>query len=211
MLLSTERRFIFVHIPKTAGQSISRALLPWAVTPERTRFRRLLSHLPVRESEDMAFLRPHGTARWFKRKLAPETFDNYFKFAVVRNPFDYLVSYYHYLRSNETSRRHADATEWSFAEFLAYMQRKNRVKSVNQLRWLTDIRGRMLVNDLIRFESLEEDFSRIVERVGLGGKVELPHINQTDRTDYRDYYGTRERALAEEIFGRDLETLNYRF
>ena len=73
MLLSIEKRFIFVHIPKTAGQSITQALGPYAVRPQKTQWRRLLSHLPVPENPERAWLRTHDTARWIRRKLPAET------------------------------------------------------------------------------------------------------------------------------------------
>ncbi|MDP3897840.1 MAG: sulfotransferase family 2 domain-containing protein [Mesorhizobium sp.] len=211
MLLSIEKRFVFVHIPKTAGQSISAALAPWAVKTEKTQFRRLLSHLPVREDPTHAWPRPHGTARWLRHKLPADMFDSYFKFAVVRNQFDFLVSYFHYLRQNETSRRHADALRWSFSEFLGYIGRKNRTNSVSQLSWITDAKGGMLVDDLLRFERLDEDFARVLDRIGLGGAIALPHVNRTQRKDYRDYYTARDRKLVETMFADDLRTLDYSF
>ena len=63
MLLSHSHRFIFVHIQKTAGQSLKRALEPYCNRLPRTGLRRLLSHLPVQESPASVSFRVHATAR----------------------------------------------------------------------------------------------------------------------------------------------------
>src|SRR5258705_8361695 len=105
MLLSLEKKFIFIHIPKTAGSSITRALRPWCLKPKRTLWRRLLSHLPVPEAPEKANLSQHDRASWLRRKLPDPVYDGAYKFAVVRNPFDLVVSNYHHRRSSTSGHR----------------------------------------------------------------------------------------------------------
>lgn len=211
MLLSIEKRFIFIHIPKTAGQSITRALQPYAVEPRRTQFRRLLSHLPVPEDPGKAWLRSHDKAAWVKRKLPREMFDAFHKFAVVRNPYDYAVSYYLYLRRNPTSRRHRDAQDWSFLDFLRYMESKNRRSGITQASWTSDAQGRLMLDELLRFETLAEQFPALLDRLGIEDRIALPHVNKTERGDYRELYGPQERAIADRLFREDLKLHGYTF
>ena len=112
MLLSTEKNFIFIHIPKTAGSSITRALRPWCARRRRTQWRRLLSHLPVKEAPQRATFQQHDKARWVRRKLPAELYENAHKFCVVRNPFDLAVSNFHHLRRQTSRRRHKAALGW---------------------------------------------------------------------------------------------------
>jgi hypothetical protein len=83
MLISVEKNFIFVHVAKTGGQALKAMLKPYAVPKAQGQWRRLLSHLPVREGFDAQF-GPHASARWAKLKLPPDFFDDAFKFALVR-------------------------------------------------------------------------------------------------------------------------------
>ncbi len=62
MIISTEHRFIFVHIPKTAGDSVTLALKPYASTLKRTVLRSLRRRLPLRDNVETIYLRKHDPA-----------------------------------------------------------------------------------------------------------------------------------------------------
>jgi len=209
MLLSIEKKFIFIHIPKTAGSSMTEALSPYALNPAKSQYRRLLSHLPVPENPERAFFRIHDKAWWIRLKLPRAMFDSFHKFAVVRNPYDYAVSYYAFQRGNPGSRRFNEAQNTSFLEFLTYMAKKDRLSGISQTSWITDLRGRVIIDEVLRFETIESDFAALAARLGL--EVRLPHVNKSDRGDYRDMYGPAEREIAGRIFARDLELLGYDF
>jgi hypothetical protein len=211
MILSLEKRFIFIHIPKTAGAMVTSLLEPYAIRPPQNQFRRLLSHLPVPENPERAWLRVHDRASWLKRKLPSEIFDTFFKFSVVRNPFDYAVSYYAFLRMNRASRRHQFARDHSFGEFLAYLDRKNLVGGITQSSYLTDGDGNCLVDALLRFEELGAELPPLLERLGIPVPAELPRINVSSRRPYREYYSAADRVRAERIFRDDLDRFGYAF
>lgn len=211
MLLSNQKKFIFIHIPKTAGSSITQALEPFADRREQSQFRRLLSHLPVPENLSKANLRVHAKAAWVRIKLRREVYDSYYKFAVVRNPYDYAVSYFYYLRQNPSSKRSAHARQWSFLEFLNYMAAKERVGGVTQSGWVTDRSGRQIVDELLRFESLDVEFPRLLKKLGITDATSLPHVNKSSRRDYREMYGEREREVADRLFQNDLKLFGYSF
>src|SRR5215210_2380963 len=89
MELSYSHRFIFIHVYRAAGQSISRALQPYSVVPRRLTQWRLHR---LRE-----FNYGHIKASELKAALRPELFDTFFKFSFVRNPWDWQVSIFHYV------------------------------------------------------------------------------------------------------------------
>lgn len=211
MLLSMEKRFIFIHIPKSAGSSISHALTPYSLKPRQTPYRRLLSHLPVPEDPEKAWLRGHDKAWWLKLKLPAEIFDGFLKFAVVRNPFDYAVSYYHSVRMNPRSSRHAAANAQEFGAFLRDFARKDRLNGITQTAWITDRAGkRIIIDRVLRYESLDADMAALMRDLGVEAQP-IPRLNASRHEPYRTYYSDADRALAERLFARDLEMLGYAF
>ena len=208
MLISTEKNFIFVHVAKTGGTAIKKALRPYAVKKARGQWRRLLSHLPVPEGVDAQF-GPHTSARWAKLKLPAAFFDGAFKFAIVRNPYDLAVSRYSFIQGAQRHHRHKRAAGQSFADFLR--SEKRRAFRDDQTSMLYGWNGALLVDRIYRFEEMEEAYRDIVERLDLRDAPELARVNASKRGTYREYYGKTERKLGEEIWARDIANFGYRF
>ena len=209
MLLSLEKNFIFIHIPKTAGSSITRALRPWCLKPKPTQWRRLLSHLPVREAPEKANFNQHDRAAWLRRKLPPQLYDGAYKFAVVRNPFALVVSNYQHLQRKTSRRRRRQAQRWDFKAFLRYLERKNRLARVDQTSWISDGDGKLIIDEVLRFETLAEQFTVLAERLGLPG--ELPRSNVGAPVDYRAVYDDEAKAIVRRLYVRDFERFGYEF
>lgn len=209
MLISHSHHFIFIHIQKTAGQSLKRVLAPFCSQPPRTGLRRLLSHLPVPEdSRDIAF-RAHTTARWARFKLSPAVFDRYTRFAVVRNPFDRAVSNYHFVRQRPEHHTHRYAKCMDFVEYLAFLKSRRWARDPTQRGRLVDTHGRLLVDPLLRFESLEADFATLCARLGIDA-CELPRRNTSRHEPWREYYrDPAARALVLDLFAADFAEFGY--
>ena len=107
MLISREYKFIFVHIYKNAGTSITTVLRPFAITPWQWTAHRLIKKVGF----PSPFFDPHPfpahvSASKIKESLGAEKFNEYFSFAVVRNPWDWQVSLYKYALKSETHHQH---------------------------------------------------------------------------------------------------------
>ena len=211
MLVSHTHSFAFVHVPKTAGSSVHLALGRHATHVDDYWANRVLARcgIPVNRFAPWPYtkFRPHASAATLAAWLPPEVFERLFKFAFVRNPWDLLVSYWHYLRDKAGHRRGHVARR--LPDFAAYVEYEIRRGQFSQSGLLCDRRGRLLVNFVGRYESLASDFAFICHRVGI--EATLPRVNAGSRGDYRDYYTPALAARVGEAFAPDVERFGYAF
>lgn len=218
MILSTSHNFLFVHVPKTAGTAMTAALEPFAVTGTRTPLRRILRWLPLREAPERAYFRKHETAAAMKFKLGSQVFDRFFRFTVVRNPFDHAVSHYEYLKEFRNARKAAEFAAMSFGDYL-HWRTTARGPFVpwfsvlpDQAHWLVDRDGQLLVNRVLRFETLAADFEALVEMIDLPG-LRMQRINPTKAKaagrSLASYYDRGTVAQVQALYARDFDLFGY--
>lgn len=211
MLVSLEHRFIFVHVPKSAGRSIRAALQPHARRATDYWTNRLARKLGARGNllapPSRRWLRQHTTARRGRLYLPRELFDTSFKFAFSRNPWDWLVSYYHFIQSRPRHRRHRRVR--ALGSFANYVRDECRRPRILQSDFVTDRRGGLLVDFVGRYETLNEDFSHVCRRIGVSAR--LDRRNTSRHGDYREYYDDELRALVAGAYRADIEFFGYEF
>ncbi len=183
-MVDEKRNFIFVHIIKTAGTSIETAL-------------KLKRH-------------DHRTAKKYITQNGKDIFNKMNSFAVIRNPWDKMVSQYLYLRNKTHPRFYIQAQ--SFEEFLISASDGSRVTGhpFQHLPYITNYQNDVVVKDFIRFENLQEDFDRVCEKLNIEA-VKLPHKNRTQRANYKFYYNNYTKDLVADMFKRDLDLFDYKF
>ncbi len=80
----------------------------------------------------------------------------------------------------------------------------------NQLDWISDPEGNLLVDFVGRFENLEEDFQTICKKLNLQN-TKLPHSRKSKRSKgYMDYYDKETLAIISEKFDKDFQYFNYK-
>lgn len=218
MILSLSHRFIFVHVPKTAGWSMMDTLKPYDRPDTKSVWRSLIRRLPVVESPETAHFRVHETARKMIAKLARPVWDGFFSFAVVRDPFDHAVSHYEYLKQHRSASVAKRFRGMSFEEYLEDRHRRPFLKHTifvrmpDQAHFVLDAAGRLAVNRVLRFESLAADWERLVTDIGLPG-LELLYVNRTraksDKKPYRDYYTAATEETVRRLYRRDFDLFGY--
>jgi hypothetical protein len=207
MLISYRKKFLFVHIFKTAGTSITNSLAPYSYRPESTRPANWLTFLSANWKKiHRTPIKKHATALEIQDSLDSGIFDSFFKFSFVRNPWDWQVSLYHFILDRPHNPGfEATKAMGSFRNFVLSREKLD----FTQTGCLVDETGKLLVDFVGRFENLEVDFQTICNRVGI--TATLPHINKSDRLGYRDYYDEETRALTARLYAEDIERFGYTF
>lgn len=207
MVISHSHRFIFIHSSKAAGTSIQNALREYAHQPDSGKLNRYRSKLGLQSDYLQVVFPEHDTAAQIRKKLPSGIFDSYFKFAFVRNPWDWLVSLYHYLLSTPSHRHHRRVSEMeNFEEYLQFeMDRGKRF----QKDFVADKEGRLLTDYIGRYESLHEDFETVCRHLNIDAS--LPHLNKSTHRDYRDYYTDQIKDTVTKYWKEDIELLGYDF
>ncbi len=215
MLISYQKRFIFVHVPKVAGSSIRDAIQRYAYRPDMYLWNRVLRKLGLRArlpASPIYSLSTHSTAGEAKHHLPSEVFAGFFKFAFVRNPWDHLVSKYHFILKRPPHRHYEIVRTLScFRDYVRWLEENpgEALHGALQKYFVTDHSGQMLVDFLGRYENLQDDFQTACRRVGI--HATLPHVNVSKHDDYRAYFDSETIDVVGRLFAPDIKFFGYDF
>jgi hypothetical protein len=217
MLISHVRKFIYLKTYKTAGTSVEIYFEPWCIepginTPDR--------HFREAEESQWGVVGtrgfPKGTwyhhmpAEQIRDLVGQELWDQYFKFCVVRNPFDMLVSHFWYNVASPVREllKHADfsVVRRTFAEWI-------RLAELPLNRTIYTIGDKAVPDYFIRFENLSADLEQVCHRLNIPWK---PERLGRYKSEYRirpehfiEYYTPEAAALVEQQFAWELQRFGY--
>lgn len=208
MILSHEKKFIFIHNYKVAGTSVRNALLKYN---NRTFWKSSLAHkikflngsFPKIYSKDFDH---HITASELKQKLPTEIFDEYFKFGLVRNPWDWQVSLYKFMLKRKSHYQHELVKK--FANFDEYIDW--RIHEDLHLQKEFFYEGDTCLMDFIgKMENMKEDFEKICKRINVS--EELPHKNPSRpaHEGFKKYYSQKSIDMVDDAFKEDIVLFGY--
>jgi hypothetical protein len=220
MILSHKHKLIFIHIGKTGGTSIEDALcqlldLNW----EDTKYHKdvlnnigKLNYTPwwIRGRDYAGRINcKHITASDLKHIVGDEIWNEYFKISFVRNPYDKLLSEYSMFTQFEEFKDHPWNKYATYQDFLkAVFHGKERIGSNPYHHFLTDQKGDLLVDFYGKFETLQKDFDKICEMLGLN-KMQLPNKRPTKHKSYESYYSPDAMEMVYRINKKDFQLLKY--
>jgi len=192
-----DKECIFVHIPKTGGMTVRGTITECRQGWEK-----------ANHENDMY---PHIDIAHIRSIVEPEDFDGYFKFGFVRNPWDRAVSIF-------VNRRNRHGLE-SFEEFVEQYNYSSDfckwpTRKRHQLDWFTDSQGRMAMDYVGRFETLQQDLAQICNRLAIAPPEHLIHAHKRDdhaKRHYSEYYTDKTREIIARKFRRDIEFFGYEF
>jgi hypothetical protein len=207
VIISPKRRFAFVHIPKTGGTSFMRAYEDRAAaddvligdTPKARRRKKRLDGVSV-----PGRLWKHSTLRDVGGLVPPD----FFICTLVRNPWDRLVSYYHWLRVQRFD--HPAVGRAKVLDFKAFLRDpliQAAEKANPAASYVTRADGALRCDAFIRLEH-PEDYAPVWDHLGF--RLTIPHLNRSERSgDWRGYYGHAEIEIVAQLAAEDIARFGY--
>ena len=184
-MINHKHKFIFIHIPKTAGLSI------YSQLPLRKHIHKKLSNYDN------------------------DKINEYFTFSFVRNPFDRTVSTYHFLNSEScmkwprSNRKiHNLVKSMTFSEFIKNLFRIRNKHLESQFNYIAH--NSLKINFIGKFENLQEDFNIICDKIGIP-RQQLPYKNKSKHKHYTEYYDEETKQIVAERYAKDIEYFRYEF
>lgn len=199
----------FIHIPKTAGSSFEQ----WCY--DNIDYDRQQKHCTLLDAKNI----------W------PDLGTT---FTFVRNPFDRMVSLFHFIgqraveriemrskgiRTKKSTNQKDDVLianyyNLGFENWL--VEHSQDINNPFDLGiWMYERKTPMIhwtnnqIDIVIKVEEFSDKF-KILEDL-FNRKIELQHLNKTSRKNYKEYYNSNTKSIIEDIFKDDLETFGYEF
>ncbi len=197
--------YCFVHYPKTAGKTLTRFFVKaWPRPVAGYISRGQVNELADCELEktDIVVGRGHENLADTAAIIAEAGGDiRKMKgvFCAIRNPYDLMVSNYHFMRkefrwkANKTRSNFIIANDNNFADFC------EKVTISSPRAWM-EIDGAQPDNlQIIRFERLNDDMLAYAEKFGYATPT-IDHLNASTRAHYSEYVCERSEAIIAEKF-----------
>jgi hypothetical protein len=236
VIISFDRRFIFVHIAKTAGDSVTNSVMANvgknAVVVSND-FQAWRDGLRRRHYRHLYKLAKHSTAAEIRSALGDDVWNGFYKFSFVRDPIARAMSLYTYIerKAEERARllprnlwygtlasREDDPAQWpamvaykesgSFSEFIRHPCALEDQAMHSQASFLYDAAGMLLVDFVGRVECIDKDFRQVARRIGLGD-VSLQRMNESRRTLSHKEVTEDDRYYLLQLYALDVERFGY--
>jgi chondroitin 4-sulfotransferase 11 len=221
-MIDHDIKCIFIHIPRTAGSSISTALTQRKTDGERFERATRDKKLPKKI---------HYSIFQAKKIFGADVWEEYLTFAFVRNPWDRLVSQYQWrLAKGEKDVAHRNFKEWvtwRWEGWLNWLKNPRKViRGVPQLGHrdravvlskafdeIYDSKEKKILVDFVgRYENLRGDLETLCGKLGVSKDIVLPHKhNAKDRPHYTEFYDDETIEIVRKFYKNDIEVLGYKY
>ena len=214
MFISKKYKFAFIHIAKAAGSTISIMFKD-------------IHGLKGKQREDPKPIEHHMSASDLLKKF-PEC-KSYFKFAIIRNPFDRLLSSYSEFKNDPNRKNRFGFKPWP-TNINDYENFDEFCKNLSNSKWIRDPHFRpqsdqlfegekLMVDYVVRFENLYKDMLHIVDKIGVNEKILNVYLSQYHRITrgshrkwhYQEHYNPVTRKIVEDIYQLDFRNFEYKW
>lgn len=188
MIINHTHGFVFVHVPKAAGTSISRLFTPLTTYRDQE-----IGGTPMGEITQPFFKRrwglaKHSTAPEVRFVMGAQRFDKFFSFAFVRNPYTRAYSTFNYFHRQQDHKELATLLPVrdlaTFGEFVRseYFQGDGMDRILQPQTFWTDVAPGVELSFIGSVEAIDADLAYIVRRVAKPGKKVKKQVQERNRS-----------------------------
>ena len=207
MIVSHAKQFIFFAVPKTGTHAV-RELLRAHKGPDDWEQQILFGEQCLPIPEIAKIQHGHISAQQISPHLEAAVWESYFKFAIVRNPFDRFISSCFFLnRKNPLFIE--TPLQWMKSAIKA-PQFRERVLVKPQYLQLMGAQGDIVMDYVGRYEHLQSSVDEICNRLRVKA-VPLEIRNASEHKQYREYYDDELKSSVEMVYQEDLKRFNYAY
>ena len=195
---SEEKKFIFIHIPKTGGTSVKKILSEkvkiegFKINGELVEYNKN-THLGINKEQF-------------------EKYKDYYKFVFVRHPYQWIKSYYNFhsnksdFYKNITSKKIKNTINVSFDEWL------NELKIFNQTDFFTN-GDEILVDKVCRLENFEEDLVDVFKKININSNFKNIKMKDSKKfnIDTIKNLNDNQKKMIQKICAKDFRLLGYEY
>lgn len=200
-MISHKLEFIYIHIPKTGGDSLSfflrnhvddiikigkngKGIDAWCV----------LTGKGIK----------HKTIDYYK-DLYKDKIKNYFKFTIVRNPYDRILSFYLWSKGFNANRNFDYKNDFDKKDFIEFINRKCSKKKTFQYEFVDDDFY------IVKYENMIDDLKQIQCLKNIVNFDNLPRMNTSinSKLNYEDVFDDETKELIYSKFKKDFELFGY--
>ena len=144
-------------------------------------------------------------------KISYDIFKNFYKFGIIRNPFDTIVSHYYW----KNSINNKNSKPITFQEILKEIE-SNKYPNfglLNLNKLMDKNFEEILCDKIIKYEDLNQELSFVFNKLGIpfDGKLKIFKKKSNRNKDYKKFFDKNARRMVEEIYWKDIEMFNYSF
>lgn len=241
MIISHQHKFIFSKPRKVAGSSVEVALAKHCgpediITPLLLDEKTDADQVNNYARNDVGYFN-HIRPFRIRQEIGRSIWDEYFKFTIVRNPWDMLVSRYFWNKQGlqrttteilqHLQKKPFSIDRWGKLAVALDRQLRNKVVlptddfrafiqklhgNVANTKYYFDWKGTPWNDAVIRYEHLDADYKQICERIGIPYEP-LPQLKTKVRKKqhYTEFYDDETREIVAKRFKKEIDYFQYTF
>lgn len=238
MIVSHKHKFIFIRPTKVAGTSVEVNLAKQCeendiITSVRKFDKNSDESKFVHMARNNEGYNGHMLPDKIREKIGEKIWNEYYKFTIVRNPYDLAISRYFWYKTRPTKTLTSQMTKTRLKQHMfqpsSYVRLIKNILKLNKgnfaelakhfdKQWKNtgyyfDSDGRPICDFYIHYEHLDEDYKEVCKHLGMPYQ-RLPQIKVKQRKEkkhYSKYYDRKARKRIEKIFKKELSFFNYKF